>query len=77
VPHDLQLDGFAVELNGAYFKINADRTYIRLGVCVVSEPEKQTRLSDSTVANKEQFEQVVILRVHDSGCKEVQWELHK
>jgi hypothetical protein len=42
--HDLQLDGLALELDGANLKVDADRGDVALRVRVVRESEKQAGL---------------------------------
>ena len=56
---NLQLDGLAVELDGADLEVDADGRDVGLGVGVVGEPKEQTRLSNAGVANQEQLEQII------------------
>ena len=46
-PHDLQLYSFAVELNRAYLKVNADCSDEGGRPCIVAEPEQETGFSDT------------------------------
>ena len=55
----MQLDGLAVELDGADLEVDADGRDVGLGVGVVGEPKEQTRLSNAGVANQEQLEQII------------------
>jgi len=60
---DLQLDRLAVELDGADFKVDTNRADVALGVGVVREAQQQARLTDARVADEQQLEEVVVLRV--------------
>merc|ERR1719277_2024870 len=61
---DLQLHGLAIQFEGADLEVHADGTYVALSVGVVCETEEQAGLADTRVANEEQLEEVVILRLH-------------
>lgn len=56
---NLQLDGLAVQLNGADFEVHADGGNIRLGVRVIRKSEQQARFAHARIANQEQLEQVI------------------
>ncbi len=49
---DLQLDGFAVELDRADLEVHADSADVALGVGVVGEPEQEARLPNAGVADQ-------------------------
>eukprot|EP00303_Exanthemachrysis_gayraliae_P009107 CAMPEP_0206003608 /NCGR_PEP_ID=MMETSP1464-20131121/3468_1 /ASSEMBLY_ACC=CAM_ASM_001124 /TAXON_ID=119497 /ORGANISM="Exanthemachrysis gayraliae, Strain RCC1523" /LENGTH=533 /DNA_ID=CAMNT_0053376987 /DNA_START=147 /DNA_END=1744 /DNA_ORIENTATION=+ len=58
---DLQLDGLAVELDGADLKVHADGRDVRLRVSVVGEAEEEARLAYAAVADEDELEDVVVL----------------
>jgi hypothetical protein len=49
---DLEFDRFSIELDRSDFEVNSNGADIALGVCVISESQQETRLSDSRVANQ-------------------------
>lgn len=62
VTNDLELDGLAVELDGADLKVDADGRDVALGVRVVRKAQQQTALAHTAVADEEELEQVVAVR---------------
>ena len=55
----LKLNCLAIEFYCSDLEVDANRRDIALGVSVVSETQQKTRLSDATVADEQQFEQIV------------------
>ena len=47
--HNLELDGLALELNGANLEVDTDRGDVALRVSVVRETEKQARLEQALI----------------------------
>ena len=56
---DLQLYRFSIEFDSPDLKVNADGTYITLGVGIVGKTKKKTRLSNARVSDQEEFEQII------------------
>ena len=52
--------GVRVGLALSTHEVNADGRDVRLGVGVIGKTQKQTRLSDTGVSDKEEFEEVVV-----------------
>ena len=59
---DLQLDGFAVQLNGPNLEIDTDGADVAFGVGVVREPQQKARFTDSGVTDQKQLEQIITER---------------
>jgi hypothetical protein len=49
---DLEFDRFAIEFDRSDFEVNSNGADIAFGVCVISESQQETRLSDSRVADQ-------------------------
>jgi hypothetical protein len=60
---NLELDHLAIELDGADLKVNTNGGNVALGVRVVSKADEEAGLADARVANDDELEQVVVLRV--------------
>lgn len=58
----MEFDGFAIELNRADLKVDANCTDVAFCVRVVSEPKKQARLADAGVANEQELEKVIAVK---------------
>ena len=63
--NNLELDGLAVELDGADRKVDADGRDVALGVRVVRKAQQQAALAHTAVANEKKLEQVVAVCVED------------
>jgi hypothetical protein len=63
---DLQLDCFAIQLDGSDLKVNSNGGNVVRGVGIISKSQKQTRLSDSRVSNQQQLEKIVVFVIHGS-----------
>jgi hypothetical protein len=82
---NLQLDGLAVELNGADLKVHSNGADVALCVGVVRKAQQETALTDSRVTNQKELEEKVVLGVHFfsvaavvvvvCGCGGVVWEV--
>ena len=59
---DLQLDGFAVQLNGPNLEIDTDGADVAFGIGVVREPQQKARFTDSGVTDQKQLEQIITER---------------
>lgn len=53
--HDLKLDSLALEVNGADLEVDTNGRDVALGVRVVGESEKQTRLADTRVTDEKEL----------------------
>ena len=56
---NLQLDGFAVQLDGSDLKVNSNGANVAFGVGVVGEPQQKARFTNTGVTNQEQLEQII------------------
>ena len=56
---NLELDGLAVELDGADLEVDPDGGDVRLGVGVVGKSEEEARLSDAGISDEQELEQVI------------------
>jgi hypothetical protein len=55
----LELDGLAVELDGADLKVDADGGDVGFRVGVVGESEEKARLADAGVSDEQELEEVI------------------
>jgi hypothetical protein len=68
VTYDLQLDSLRVQVDRADFKVHADGGDVALCVSVVGEPQQKAGLSHAGVADKQQLEEVIAVRVCVCVC---------
>lgn len=57
--YNLQLDRLSLQLDRTDLKVHTDRADVALGVGIIGETQKQTRLAHARVANEQQLEEVV------------------
>lgn len=56
---NLELDGLAIELDGADLEVDADGGDVRFRVGVVGETEEKARLADAGVSDEQELEEVI------------------
>eukprot|EP00295_Goniomonas_pacifica_P035461 CAMPEP_0175952210 /NCGR_PEP_ID=MMETSP0108-20121206/30620_1 /TAXON_ID=195067 ORGANISM="Goniomonas pacifica, Strain CCMP1869" /NCGR_SAMPLE_ID=MMETSP0108 /ASSEMBLY_ACC=CAM_ASM_000204 /LENGTH=234 /DNA_ID=CAMNT_0017278537 /DNA_START=113 /DNA_END=818 /DNA_ORIENTATION=- len=56
---NLELDRLAIELKSTNLEVNTDGGDVALRVGIVREPEQQTTLADTRVADEEEFEKII------------------
>jgi len=61
---NLELDHFAIELDGTNLEINTNGGDVGLSVSVIGKTEEKARLSNTRVTNQQEFEKVVVFGVH-------------
>ena len=64
---NLELDGLAVELDGADLEVDPDGGDVRLGVGVVGKSEEEARLSDAGISDEQELEQVIAVEGGGGG----------
>ena len=67
---NLELDGLAVELDGADLEVDPDGGDVRLGVGVVGKSEEEARLSDAGISDEQELEQVIAVEGGGGGEEE-------
>jgi len=56
----LKLHCLAIELDCPDLEVDSDRRDVALGICIIREPQEQAGLSYSRVADKKEFEQIIV-----------------
>ena len=70
--YNLELNHFAIQLNGSDFEVNTDGTDVALSVSIIGETEQKTRFSDARVSNQEEFEKIITKKRRDKKSYKIE-----